>query len=99
MHKVELIPKAKNCDELFFKRQVYWWDPPYKLTEIGEAYCHWSKPKEQTSNGNWRQRAEKMAHVPLMFTDELSHTDPDNGIRVLPYDSAVRLSHKLIHSL
>ena len=60
------------------------------LTEMGEAYCHWSEPAYQTNNGNWKQRAEKMAHVPLMFTDELSHTDPDNGIRVVPYDSAVR---------
>ena len=96
-----MIPKAKDCDELFFKRQVYWWEPAYMLTDMGpgEAYCHWAKPKYQLANGNWRQRAEKMAHVPLMFTDELSHTDPDNGIRVLPYDSAVRLSHKLIHSL
>ena len=90
VHKVELIPKAKNCDELFFERQVYWWEPPYMLTEMGEAYCHWSEPMSQDTNGKWKQRAEKMAHVPLIFTDELSHTDPDNGVRVLPYDSAVR---------
>ena len=91
VHQVELIPKAKNCDELFFERQVYWWEPAYMLTEMGEAYCHWAEPTSQSPNGNWNQKAEKMAHLPLMFTDELSHTDPDNGIRVLPYDLSVRL--------
>ena len=35
------------------------------------------------------QYAEKLAHTPLMFTDELTHTDPDNGVRVVPYDSGV----------
>ena len=84
-----MIPKAKNCDELFFERQVYWWEPPYMLTEMGEAYCHWSEPSSTNNNGNWRQKAEKLGRVPLIFMDELSHTDPDNGIRVLPYDSAV----------
>ena len=92
VHNVRLIPKAKNCDELFFEKQVYWWEPAYMLTEMGEAYCHWAEPMSQSpSNGNWNQKAEKIAHLPLMFTDELSHADPDNGIRVLPYDLSVRL--------
>ena len=65
------------------------------LTEMGGAYCHWSEPSSTNNNGNWRQKAEKMARVPLIFMDELSHTDPDNGIRVVPYDSAVRQSYEI----
>ena len=89
VNNIELVPRARNCDDLFYKRQVYWWEPTYLLTEVGMANCHWAKPKELGSNGKYMQYAEKMAHTPLMFTDELTHTDPDNGVRVVPYDSGV----------
>ena len=89
VNNIELVPRARNCDDLFYKRQVYWWEPTYLLTEVGTAKCHWAKPKELNSNGKYMQYAEKLAHTPLMFTDELTHTDPDNGVRVVPYDSGV----------
>ena len=88
VYDIQLVPKAQNCDELFFKRQVFWWEPLYDLVD-GEMYCDWAKPNFQDSEGNWRQLTEKLARMPLIFTDRLTRENQDDGIRIGPHDSYV----------
>ena len=88
VYDIQLVPKAQNCDELFFKKQVFWWEPLYDLVD-GEMYCDWAKPNFQDSEGNWRQLTEKLARMPLIFTDRLTRENQDDGIRIGPYDSYV----------
>ena len=52
-------------------------------------YCDWAKPNFQDSEGNWRQLTEKLAKMPLIFTDRLTHENSDDGVRIGPYDSSV----------
>ena len=84
-----MIPKAKDCSDLFYVKQVYWWEPLYDLADGGEMYCDWAKPNYQDSEGNWRQLTEKLARMPLIFTDRLTHENSDDGIRIGPHDSSV----------
>ena len=89
VYDIQLIPKARSCSELFFEKQVYWWEPLYHLADGKEMFCDWAKPNYQDSEGNWRQLTEKLAQMPLIFTDRLTYENSDDGVRIGPYDSSV----------
>ena len=94
VYDISLVPKSKNCDELFFEKQVFWWEPTYDLVEGGKMLCDWAKPNYQDSEGSWIQSIEKMARVPLISTDRLTHENSEDGIRIGP--SVSKMCYMLI---
>ena len=52
-------------------------------------YCDWAKPNYQDSEGNWRQATEKLAQMPLIFTDLLTFQNSNDGVMIAHYDSLV----------
>ena len=55
--------------------------------------CDWAKPNYQDSEGSWIQSIEKMARVPLISTDRLTHENSEDGIRIGP--SVSKMFYKL----
>ena len=86
VHQIADVPKSLDCNDLYYRRQVFWWSD--YLTEAGLLSCKMSRPKQLLS-GAWSQQAEKMAQTALMFSDQLSRTSPDDGIRITSYDAGV----------
>ena len=78
---------SRDCNDLYYNKQVYWWSN--YITDEGKLNCYWSKPASITSSGNHKQEAEKFAMSGLIFTDELSTSTPDDGIRIMPHDAGV----------
>ena len=73
------FPAATSCDDLYFKKQAFFWDD-YRIDNIGGS-CEYSKPAHLLY-GSWDQKSEKLARTALMFSDKVSVESPDQGIKV-----------------
>ena len=74
-----IFPAAKTCDNLYFRKQVQFWDE-YKVGDV-DGVCEYSAPAK-LSAGSWNQKAEKLARTSIMFSDKVSVETPDQGVTV-----------------
>ena len=77
---VEKYPESQSCDELYFNRQVLFWQD-YKVANMKNVKCEYSRPN-YLHNKAWYQNTEKLARNYLFFSDALSHTEPDKGVLI-----------------
>ena len=77
---VEKYPESQSCDELYFNRQVLFWQD-YKVANMKNVKCEYSRPN-YLHNKAWYQNTEKLARNYLFFSDPLSHTEPGKGVMI-----------------
>ena len=70
--------ESESCDELYFNKQVLFWQD-YKISNLRNVQCDYSRPN-YLANNNWYQYTEKLARNYLFFSDSLSHSDPSKGV-------------------
>ena len=83
VYEVDLFDKATSCDELYFKKNVYFWGK-YKMSNGLTVLCEYSRPKiyNAGTNPSYNQKTQKLARESLMMTDALSVDDPAAGVTV-----------------
>ena len=83
VYEVDLFDKASSCDELYFKKNVYFWGK-YKMSNGLTVLCEYSRPKiyNAGTNPSYNQKTQKLARESLMMTDALSVDDPAAGVTV-----------------
>ena len=79
VYQVDSLDMSSNCDNLYFKKQVYYWDK-YKIKD-SNAKCRYSSPVVKNGN-SWTLITQKMARNSIMFSDQLSIENPAQGIQV-----------------
>ena len=77
---ISVFEESPSCDHLYFSKQVMF-PGEYKLADI-TARCHYSLPA-RLSGSSWDQKAEKLARSSLMFSDSVSRSNPNQGVKVL----------------
>ena len=72
---------SETCAHLYYQKQVYL-QGTYLLSSINTPIqCSFTKPVKMIS-GSYDQDTEKLAQTALIFSDELSHKTPSEGVIV-----------------
>lgn len=79
VYQVDSLDESSTCDNLYFKKQVHYWDK-YRIKD-SNAQCRYSDPVVKNGN-SWILITQKMARNSIMFTDQLSIENPAQGIQV-----------------
>ena len=83
MYQINLVSKAKHCNELYFQRQCF-----HPTTYITSQFnfrveCSLSREPALNSNGDkWDQTSEKLGLQALVFNHPLDLTNPGTGLHV-----------------
>ena len=103
MHDITKVELSDTCSHLYYQKQVYT-PGTFMLSSFDSPIvCEFTKPVKM-DGGEWDQDTEKLAKTALIFTDELSHTTPSDGISVetcpsFPCGAANTIAESLFENL
>ena len=78
MYSVSDVEESPSCSHLYYQKQVLFWDF-YQVAGL-KLDCKFSLPKFKNQDDIWIQDGEKIAKSSIMFADQLSRDNPDQGI-------------------
>ena len=65
VYDISLVPKSKNCDELFFEKQVFWWNQPMTLLKAERCSATGQSQTTRTQRGVGYSRLRRWQKCPL----------------------------------
>ena len=93
---VEKYNESSSCDDLYFRSQVFFWQD-YKIVSLKNVKCDYSRPNYLYKN-NWYQTSEKLARNSLFFSDSVSHTEPDKGVKITQQSASLSTPQPFLSS-
>ena len=102
MYEISKVALSETCGQLYYQKQVYN-AGSYVLSSISsQIQCKFNEPVKMIA-GSYNHNSEKLAQTALIFSDQLSHLQPSEGIKVhscpsLPCSSSTNIMENIFES-